>query len=534
MEHEVEQLRRFNRTVTQRVGALDDAFLSRARPLGQARLLWEIGAGPSELRALRARLDLDSGYLSRLLQALQADGLVRVEADERDGRVRVARLTEAGHTERAELDRLSDDRAAAILRPLDERQRSRLVTAMGEVERLFVASMVDVAVADPRSPEARHAQRCYGEELSRRFPEGYDAGLAISASDDELTLPAGLLLVATLHGEAVGCAALKLRAGNHDGTAHAKRVWVAPAVRGLGLGRRILAELEAKAAEHGARTIRLDTHRSLTEAIRMYRTSGYREVPPFNDEYYAHHWFEKPLSPEDSMEDDLRRRFTALTTAHVADACLRLAVPVRCAPAGTRALTPGDKVFGPAVPCRHVGSVDMFLEAFGSAPAGSVLVVDNGGRTDESCVGDLVALEAKDAGLAGIVIWGLHRDTADLRAIGLPVFSLGTLPTGPQRLDPRPADALSAARSGEWTVTADDLVLGDSDGVLYVPAARAAELFDLAESIRDTEHRQAARIRSGESLRAQVGFAAYLAARAERPELTFREHLRAVGGAIEE
>jgi len=231
---------------------------------------------------------------------------------------------------------------------------------------------------------------------------------------------------------------------------------------------------------------------------------------------------------------ELRRRSATLTTAHLADACIRAQVPVRCAPANTRAVVPGSRLAGRVLPARHVGSVDIFLEAYESAAPGDVLVVDNDGRYDESCVGDLAVLEAQAAGLAGVVIWGLHRDTADIRAIGLPVFSLGTLPTGPQRLDDRPKDALEAATVGDWTVDRTDLVLGDDDGVLFLPAARADELLTLAETIRDTERRQADRIRAGESLRDQVRFATYLARRAETPALTFRAHLRAVGGAIEE
>lgn len=222
---------------------------------------------------------------------------------------------------------------------------------------------------------------------------------------------------------------------------------------------------------------------------------------------------------------------TELTTAHLADGCLRAGVPVRCAPAAVQALEPGTRLSGRVLPARHVGSVDVFLEAFESAAPGDVLVVDNGGRVDEACVGDLMVLEAKAAGLAGIVIWGLHRDTADLRAIGLPVFSTGSIPTGPLRLDDRPADALTTATVGDWPVSRDDLVFADEDGVLFVPADRAGEVRALAEGIRDTERRQADRIGGGDSLRDQLRFGEYLAA---RPTLTFREHLRAIGGAIEE
>lgn len=231
--------------------------------------------------------------------------------------------------------------------------------------------------------------------------------------------------------------------------------------------------------------------------------------------------------------DELTRRFAMLTTAHVADACIRAKVAVRCAPAGTSAVVPGH-LAGRACPARHVGSVDVFLEAFESAAPGDVLVVDNGGRLDESCVGDLVVLEAQAAGLAGIVIWGLHRDTADIRAIGLPVFSLGSLSTGPQRLDERPPDAMQRAAVGEHDVTRDDIVLADADGVLFVPGARVEELLALAERIRDTERRQAARTRDGVPLRQQLDFAGFLEQRRARPSLTFRDYLRAVGGAIEE
>ena len=163
-----------------------------------------------------------------------------------------------------------------------------------------------------------------------------------------------------------------------------------------------------------------------------------------------------------------------------------------------------------------------------------MLVVDNGGRLDEACVGDLVVLEAQAAAREGIVIWGLHRDTPDIQAIGLPVFSLGAIPTGPRRLDVRSQDALESATVGDWTVGREDLVLADDDGLLFVPAIRTGDIFTLAETIRDTERRQAERIRAGVSLRSQVQFDAYLAQRHQTPSRSFRDHLRAVGGAIEE
>jgi len=286
------QVRRFNRTVTQRIGVLNENFLSSDRPLGQNRLLWEIGSDGCDVRALRARLDLDSGYVSRLLGALATSGLITIEPNDADGRVRSAQLTDAGRRELAALDRRSDNAAAAILQPLNARQRDRLVTAMAEVERLLIASTVVVRECDPREPGARMCLQTYYSELKVRFRGGYDPAVS-PVADDEMTPPAGLLLVASLHGEAVGCGALIFCP---DGVGLVKRMWVSPAVRGLGLGRRLLFELEGRGRCHGVRLMRLETRDELAEAVQMYRTSGYREVAPFNDEPYADHWFEKPLA----------------------------------------------------------------------------------------------------------------------------------------------------------------------------------------------------------------------------------------------
>ncbi|SDN71129.1 bifunctional helix-turn-helix transcriptional regulator/GNAT family N-acetyltransferase [Geodermatophilus sp. DSM 45219] len=294
-EEAVAQVRRFNRTVTQRIGALEDAFLARGRPLGHSRVLWEVGADGTDVRTLRSRLDLDSGYLSRVLRALEAEGLVSVAASPADGRVRVARLTPSGVRERGELDARSDEAAAAVLAGLGAAQRSRLVAAMAEVERLLQASMVDVRPADPRDPDARACIAAYFAELARRFPDGFDPGRSLPAADDELVPPAGLLLLARLHGEPVGCAALKSHGRE---PAEVKRMWVADSVRGLGVGRRLLGAVEEHARAAGVRTLRLETNRSLAEAITFYRSAGYREVPAFNDEPFADHWFEKHLDAQ--------------------------------------------------------------------------------------------------------------------------------------------------------------------------------------------------------------------------------------------
>jgi len=289
----VSQVRRFNRVVTQRVGALNDRFLARDRSLGEARLLWEIGPEGRDVRSLRTQLDLDSGYLSRLLRSLEAAGLITVGPTASDKRVRIARLTAAGSAERAVLDQRSDELAGSLLAPLNEAQRMRLVAAMADVERLLTAAMVEVAPIDPAHPNARHCLRAYFADLDRRFETGFNPALSIPADEEEMRPPAGLFLVALLRAEPIGCGALKFHAGN---PAEVKRMWVAESARGLGIGRRLLSELENHAIAHGARTLRLETNKSLAEAISLYRSAGFVEVAAFNAEPYAHHWFEKRLA----------------------------------------------------------------------------------------------------------------------------------------------------------------------------------------------------------------------------------------------
>ena len=289
---QVEQVRRFNRLVAQRVGALNDRFLSRDRPMAEARLLWEVGREGAEVRELRARLGLDSGYASRLLRTLEEDGLVDVVPSAADRRVRMARLTKAGLAEWNVLDRRSDQLAESFLTPLGERQRGRLVSAMEEVELLLTAAMVELRRVDPADPDARDCVRRYFAELDRRSDAGVDPRQAIPVEPEDVRPPAGEMLVAYLRTQPIGCGAVKHRLG---APSEIKRMWVSEGARGLGIGRRMLGELEARAAGAGAAAVRLDTNRALTEAIGLYRSSGYVEVKPFNAEPFAHHWFEKRL-----------------------------------------------------------------------------------------------------------------------------------------------------------------------------------------------------------------------------------------------
>jgi DNA-binding MarR family transcriptional regulator/GNAT superfamily N-acetyltransferase len=289
----VQQVRRFNRTVAERIGALDDRFLGRARPIGESRTLWEVGAEGIEVRALRARLALDSGYLSRVLRSLERQGLVTVGTSPNDRRVRLVRLTEAGFAERVELDRRSDEVALGILEPLSAGRRARLVEAMSEVERLLRATMGRFTVEKPTVTDAVWCIEQYFAELNARFATGFNPALSISADAHELSPPAGVLLIARLGAQPIGCGALKFHPG---APAELKRMWVAPEARGMGLGRRLLQELERQARDKGVEILRLETNGALGEAIALYRGSGYREVAAFSNEPYAHHWFEKRLS----------------------------------------------------------------------------------------------------------------------------------------------------------------------------------------------------------------------------------------------
>ncbi|GHO47814.1 bifunctional helix-turn-helix transcriptional regulator/GNAT family N-acetyltransferase [Ktedonospora formicarum] len=288
----VEQVRRFNRTMTERVGVLNDHFLGRDHPLGEARLLWEIGEKGTEVRELRRRLSLDSAYVSRLLRSLEQQCLLVVRTSEQDGRVRLVHLTEAGLRERVALDQQADAFARSLLEPLSEGQRVKLGAAMAQVERLLIASMVQITVVNPTSQDARWCLERYFAELGQRFEAGFDPTLSITAYAHELTPPAGLLLVARLREEPVGCGALKF---HETAPSEIKRMWVAKGARGLGLGRRLLEALEHEARQTGVKILHLETNRTLTEAIELYRHAGYQEVEAFNDEPYAHYWFEKRL-----------------------------------------------------------------------------------------------------------------------------------------------------------------------------------------------------------------------------------------------
>lgn len=294
MSAAIRTVRSFSRAVTLRVGIFTDRFLGRDRPLGEARLIFEIGRQGADVRELRARLDLDSGYLSRLLRSLEQQGLIAVAPLESDLRIRHARLTPDGLTELDKLNRLGDEFARATLEPLSEAERRRLVEAMSEVERLLSLSFTRVTVEDPASRQAKWCLEQYISELAERFEEGFDVAKSITADRRELTPPQGVFLVASLDGGPVGCGAVKTLS---PGVGSIKRMWVSRAVRGIGIGRRLLLALEQEAVKLGIGLLRLETNKNLDEAQRLYRRNGYREVESFNEDPYADFCFEKNLEP---------------------------------------------------------------------------------------------------------------------------------------------------------------------------------------------------------------------------------------------
>jgi DNA-binding MarR family transcriptional regulator/ribosomal protein S18 acetylase RimI-like enzyme len=279
--------RQFSRYFTQRVGVLSDSYLGQARPLGAARVLFEIGSGVS-LRELRTRLGLDPGYLSRIIRSLEDEGLIRVTAHPDDGRLRVAELTPAGEAELAEQDRRANGVAEGLLGTLAEGQRRELVAPLGVAQRLLRLAAVSVQVVDPVSADARACLAAYVAELRERFPEGFDEADLVQPT--EVLGDAGVFLVAYEDGRPVGCGGLRAL---EPGAGEIRHVWVAAGTRGLGVGRRVLTALEREAAARGFEVVRLSTHRALTEAFQLYRSTGYTEIPPYGQEPHAHYWFEK-------------------------------------------------------------------------------------------------------------------------------------------------------------------------------------------------------------------------------------------------
>jgi GNAT superfamily N-acetyltransferase len=287
----VVRIRRFNRAVAREIGALDDSYLGNGRPLGCARVLCAVREG-RDVADIRDELELDAGLLSRILARLSREGLVTLAPVPGDRRRRRVAWTGAGRAEAARYDALSDARAAQLL-AVHGRNTGPLLDAMDRVAAALNRAHVAIAPADPEEPEARRCAACYFAELAARFAEGFDPARALQPNPGEQRPPNGVLLLARADGAALGCVAVRCRPEFSE----LKRLWVAPESRGFGLAARLVAAAEEHARALGASVLRLDTNRALTEAIALYRRLGYAEIPRFNAEPYAHHWFEKHLLP---------------------------------------------------------------------------------------------------------------------------------------------------------------------------------------------------------------------------------------------
>jgi DNA-binding MarR family transcriptional regulator/GNAT superfamily N-acetyltransferase len=255
--------------------------------LAASRLLFEIGELGADVKSLRERLGLDSGYLSRLLRSLESDSLIRVEKSRRDRRVRRAVLTRAGRSELRELDRLSDEAAEELLNGLPSSKQKKLLSSMQMVDRLLMSRAIEITEVKVKDVRAQAAMRAYFVELEKRF--GFDPGGERAGS--EYTPPTGLFLLASLYGETIGCGALRY----YDDYAEVKRMWVDSRFRGIGTGWRILERLEELARRAGHETVRLDTNGCLHEAQALYSRAGYQQIPRYNDNPYAEQWYEKQL-----------------------------------------------------------------------------------------------------------------------------------------------------------------------------------------------------------------------------------------------
>lgn len=287
----IARIRRFNRAVTSEVGALDESFLGRGRPLGAARVLNAIGHGYTDVAEIRDYLGLDSGLMSRLLRSLEAEGLVLTTPHPDDARRRIVSLTPTGEAEYAAYESLSDAQAETILarHPKSE----ALLAAMDLIATALGRDRIVLETVDPNTPDALYCLDQYYAELGRRFATGYDVSLAAAPDAREMSAPLGAFILALSDDLPIGCVGLK---GKGTEIAEIKRLWVAPAARGLGLARRLMQAAENAARALSITTLRLDTNSALPEALALYQSSGWVEIDRFNDDPYPDYFFEKTLN----------------------------------------------------------------------------------------------------------------------------------------------------------------------------------------------------------------------------------------------
>ncbi|EIE52506.1 transcriptional regulator [Citreicella sp. 357] len=286
----IARTRRFHRAVTTESGVLDSSFLGRGRPLGPARVLNAIGHGRQDVADIRAFLRLDSGLMSRLLRGLEDEGLITLHSAPNDARRRLATLTDAGAAEFAAYESLSDAQVSGILNR--HARPEALLAAMDIVATALGIDRTEIVETPPTDPRAIACLTAYYDELAQRLATGFDVSLSADPEAQDMTPPRGAFLLALSDGMPIGCVGLK---ATDKGYAEVKRLWTAPAARGIGLAKRLMDQLEARARTLGITRLRLDSNSALLEAIAMYRKAGWTEIDRFNDDPYPDHFFEKAL-----------------------------------------------------------------------------------------------------------------------------------------------------------------------------------------------------------------------------------------------
>ncbi len=287
---DIETMRAFNRSVTRTLGVFDKNYLGRPRPLAASRLLFEIGEEGEDLKTLRERMGIDSGYLSRLLRKLEKESLITIQKHPSDGRSRIAILGEKGLEELKTLHRLSDQQADTTLSRIPQHMKSSLVESMDTITRIMESVSIELIQVKGDDPRAQAMLKAYYADLSVRFDTTFDP--SADAHEGEYDSPQGIFCIVLLFGKPVGCGALRF----FDDFAEVKKVWIDPNYRRRGIASKILLWLEKEVSRTGYDTIRLDTNESLEEAIGLYKKYGYAMIDRYNDNPYAQYFFEKRLT----------------------------------------------------------------------------------------------------------------------------------------------------------------------------------------------------------------------------------------------
>lgn len=291
-QSQITRTRQFNRAVAIEIGALDDSFLSRGRPLGAARVLNAIGLGHQNVAHIRAYLSLDTGLLSRLLRSLEKEGLIRTTQNPSDGRGRISTLTAKGQQEFETYEALSDQRADLIL--TRHKSSTRLLEAMDVVTFAFSRDQIEFQEVDYNSDAARFCLNAFAFELAERLQTGFDLENSGDPELSNMKHPHGTFLVAMLEDRPIGCVGVK---GQGGAIAEIKRMWITPTARGLGLARRMMTAAEDAARRLSISTLRLDTNSTLHEAVQLYQNTGWEQIDRFNDDPYPDLFYEKHLAP---------------------------------------------------------------------------------------------------------------------------------------------------------------------------------------------------------------------------------------------